>query len=87
MRVNTERLRKWPWGGGGDLLANISYIYNKYLLSTVVYSSSPFLEDTLRLFSFSLFGLAFTREAATSWAVLAAMSCDATTSSSNFPVP
>ena len=51
------------------------------------YISLPSLDDTLRAFNFSLFGLAFTLEAATNWAVLAAMSRDATTSSSNFPVP
>lgn len=48
---------------------------------------SPFLEEALRDLSFSLFGLALTLEAATSCAVLAAISCDATTISSNLPVP
>ena len=46
----------------------------------------PSLEEDFKPFSFSLLGLAFTLEAATSCAVLAAISCDATTNSSNFPV-
>ena len=57
------------------------------LLHSLALLALPSLEETLSAFSLSLFGLALTLEAATSCAVLAAMSCDATTSSSNLPVP